>query len=198
MPTVLDYAGIATPASAEGRSLRPLVEGKETPWREFVVAENVSGVDSRMVRTARYKYILYATGENREQFFDLAQDPGESKNLVADAPLAGEVTRHRRLLEQWMKTTQDRFGLAPAAPKAGKAAKAGKGKTANTLAQTGGQDRANLFERKDKNHDGKLSREEFLANHPSPEKARINFEKWDANKDGSLDREEFVNMGKAK
>jgi arylsulfatase A-like enzyme len=198
MPTVLDYAGIATPASAEGRSLRPLVEGTKTPWRDFVVTENVSGVDSRMVRTDRYKLIRYAAGENPEQFFDLEQDPGELKNLVADASLAGEVTRHRRLLEQWMKATQDKFGLAPAARKAGKAAKAGKGKTANTPAQTGGQDRANLFERKDKNHDGKLTREEFLANHPSLENARINFDKWDANKDGSLDREEFVNMGKAK
>ena len=39
MPTLLDYAGIAAPASLQGKSLRPLVEGKEVPWREFVVSE---------------------------------------------------------------------------------------------------------------------------------------------------------------
>ena len=194
MPTLLDYAGIAVPSSAEGRSLRTLVEGKPTPWREFVVTENVSGVDSRMVRTTRYKYIRFATGDNREQFFDLEQDPGELKNLVADTNLAGEVSRHRGLLEQWMKATQDKFGLAPASSKAAKAA---KGKSANTADQPA-QDRASLFEKKDKKHDGKLTLENFLANHPSPEKAKSNFEKWDANKDGYIDRDEFINMGKSK
>ena len=54
LPTLLDYGGITAPASLEGRSLRPLVEGKTVPWREFVVSETVSGADARMVRTARY------------------------------------------------------------------------------------------------------------------------------------------------
>jgi hypothetical protein len=147
-----------------------------------------------MVRTARYKYILFASGENREQFFDLEQDPGELKNLVADTSLAAEVSRHRGLLEQWMKATQDKFGLAPATPKA---AKAVKGKPANTAAQPT-QDRASLFEQKDKNHDGKLTLEELLANHPSPENAKSNFAKWDTNNDGYLDRDEFIRMGKPK
>ncbi|MCX6904652.1 MAG: sulfatase-like hydrolase/transferase [Verrucomicrobia bacterium] len=194
MPTLFDYAGIAIPSSLEGRSLRPLVEGRPTPWREFVVTENVSGVDSRMVRTARYKYILFATGENREQFFDLEQDPGELKNLMADTSLAGEVSRHRGLLEQWMKATQDKFGLASTAPKAARAA---KGKPANAAGQPT-QDRASLFEKKDKNHRGKLTLEEFLANHPNPEKAKSNFARWDTNKDGFMDRDEFINMGKPK
>ncbi len=39
MPTFLDYAGIAAPESLEGRSLRPLVEGKTVPWWEFIAAE---------------------------------------------------------------------------------------------------------------------------------------------------------------
>jgi arylsulfatase A-like enzyme len=197
MPTLLDYAGIAAPAAARGRSLRPLVEGKDPPWREFVVTENISGVDSRMLRTARYKYILFATGENREQFFDLERDPGELKNLIADSSLAGEVARHRSLLQEWMQATQDKFGLAASAPRTGKGGKAAKGKQ-ETAAGQQGQDRVSLFEQKDKNHDGKLSREEFLANHPSPEKAKVNVEKWDANKDGYIDREEFIGMGKGK
>ena len=46
MPTLLDYAGIAAAGVAEGRSLRPLVEGKTVPWRDFVVSE-VNGFPSR-------------------------------------------------------------------------------------------------------------------------------------------------------
>ncbi len=110
MPTLLDYAGIAGPASLQGKSLRPLVEGKELPWREFVVSEVNGFGEARMVRTARYKYIVFAEGENREQLFDLEKDPGELKNLIADPALTTEVERHRRLLEQWRKETHDEIG----------------------------------------------------------------------------------------
>jgi arylsulfatase A-like enzyme len=113
MPTLLDYAGIAAPASLQGKSLRPLVEGKEVPWREFVVSE-VNGLgEARMVRTARYKYIVFAKGENREQLFDMEKDPDELKNLIADPALDNEVERHRRFLKQWRKETQDEIGNRP-------------------------------------------------------------------------------------
>lgn len=127
-PTLLDYAGIAPPASLEGCSLRPLVDGKTVPWRQFVVSETSSAAEARLVRTDRYKYILFAQGENREQFFDMQADPGETKNLIGDASLAGEVERHRGLLKQWMRDTQDEFGKAPARPKA---------KARNVQAKTG-------------------------------------------------------------
>ncbi|MBI5820692.1 MAG: sulfatase-like hydrolase/transferase [Verrucomicrobia bacterium] len=110
LPTLLDYAGIAAPSSLEGRSLRPLVEGKAVPWREYVASECSSGGDARMIRTARYKYIAFASGEDREQFFDMEKDTGEMKNLIADSVLAGEVARHRGLLQQWLQDTKDTFG----------------------------------------------------------------------------------------
>jgi arylsulfatase A-like enzyme len=120
LPTLLDYAGIAAPSSLEGLSLRPLLEGKAVPWREFSVSETVSAAESRLVRTARYKYVLFAQGENREQFFDMEADPGETKNFIAEASLAGEIERHRSLLKQWMDDTQDTFGKASAAARSNK------------------------------------------------------------------------------
>ncbi len=117
MPTLLDYAGIAAPASLQGKSLRPLVEGKEVPWREFVVSEVQGRGEARMVRTARYKYITFAEGDNREQLFDMEKDPGELKNLIADPALTTEVERHRRLLEQWRKETHDEMGKRATAKK---------------------------------------------------------------------------------
>jgi len=69
-----------------------------------------------MIRTGRYKYILFAQGENREQFFDLEKDSGEMKNLINDAALAGEAARHRSLLQEWMRATKDAFHKASFEP----------------------------------------------------------------------------------
>ncbi len=110
MPTLLDYAGIAAPKFASGRSLRPVVAGKKVPWREAVFAEVNVYFESRMVRTDRYKYIVYAKGENREQLFDMEKDSLELKNRINDPELAAEVARHRRLLEQWRQETHDTEG----------------------------------------------------------------------------------------
>ena len=109
MPTFLDYAGIAPPDSLEGRSLRPLVEGKGVAWRDFIAAETY-GPESRMIRTDRYKYIAFTDGERREQLFDEEMDPGETRNLVDDPMMVDVLTRHRRLLEQWMAASGDLIG----------------------------------------------------------------------------------------
>ena len=58
------------------------------------------------------------------------------------------------------------------------------------------QDRAALFATKDKDHDGKLTREEFLGNQSDPEPAKLRFDQWDTDKNNSLSLAEFVTMGK--
>lgn len=74
------------------------------------------------------------------------------------------------------------------------AAKTGEGKKVTDSGKPP-QDRGALFETKDKNRDGKLSRDEFLAGQADQEAAKGRFDQWDTDKDGSLAREEFVNMG---
>lgn len=184
LPTLLDYAGIAVPPSLEGKSLRPLVEGKNVPWRDFVVSEVNGSGEARMVRTARYKYIVFAQGDNREQFFDMEQDPGELKNLIADPALATEIARHRSLLTQWRKETQDEIGR----PQAGR-----KERKADTQS---GVDRAALFAKKDQNHDGKLTLEEFLAHQADRDAAQKRFTQWDVGKKGYLTCDDFISMGR--
>jgi len=120
LPTLCDYAGVKPAASFLGRSLRPLVEGKQVAWRDHVVSEVRD--KARMVRTARYKYVVYSAGANPEQFFNLDADPGEAKNLIADASVAAELARHRRLLKDWCKKTKDKFGTSPAAKPGNKGA----------------------------------------------------------------------------
>ncbi len=205
MPTFLDYAGIEAPASLRGRSLRPVVEGNAGEWREFVAAETMEP-EARMIRTARYKYICYGEGDHREQLFDMQSDPGELRNLINDVTLAAEVARHRTLLQDWMKSTNDTFGKGPqklaevkrreSRPKANPAmpekdpppAKPEPTKKPDT-------DRTASFDKKDTNHDGKLSLEEYLASQKDAEAAKKRFSRWDVNKDGILSREEFINGG---
>jgi iduronate 2-sulfatase len=52
-----------------------------------------------------------------------------------------------------------------------------------------------MFALRDKDVDGKLTREEFLLNQPDPQEAPKRFVAFDTDKDGLLSKEEFVTMG---
>ena len=113
LPTLCDYAGVPPPAGAEGRSLRPLVEGKKADWRDHLVVEVGASHNARMVRTARHKYVVFAQPEAQEQLFDLQEDRGETKNLAADEKLKPVLQAHRAKLQAWMKQTKDPFVFPP-------------------------------------------------------------------------------------
>ena len=71
---------------------------------------------SFMVRTAKYKYMVFPgqDAKHLEMLFDLTSDPGEMKNLATEAALSGELERHRQLLTQWKKTTEeDKYPVTP-------------------------------------------------------------------------------------
>jgi arylsulfatase A-like enzyme len=111
LPTMLAYAGIGAPPTLLGKSLKPLLSGQAISWRDFVVSETAApGVEARMVRTSRYKYILFSEGTNREQLFDMGADPGETRNLAGDPSMKAELDRHKTLLKAWMQSTKDEVG----------------------------------------------------------------------------------------
>jgi arylsulfatase A-like enzyme len=98
MPTVCDYAGVETPGGVKGRSLRPLLQGDDVQWHEFVASEVQK--TGRMIRTDRHKYVTYE-GDPVEQLFDMRADPGETRNLAPDATHADTLEAHRKLLRDW-------------------------------------------------------------------------------------------------
>ncbi len=63
-------------------------------------------------------------------FLDLEADPGEMENLAARPALAPEIERHRRLLADWNKLTEEADHPIQPAPQ-GQAAKAQKNKAKN-------------------------------------------------------------------
>ncbi len=121
MPTILGAAGVASPPGPSyGQSLEPLARGSSESWdRRYVVAETTfgrgrdDGVSGRMLRTERYKYIVYNTGAGREQLFDLEADPGETTNLAEDPAHRSALDEHRILISDWAAETNDRFPLVP-------------------------------------------------------------------------------------
>lgn len=114
LPTMCDYAGVPIRNDFEGVSLRPLIENAGLAGRDFVVTElqpdtKKPEMKARMLRTQRYKYIAFSEGRNPQMLFDLAVDPGETRNLAGQASMKGELERHRLLLRHWIRQTNDQF-----------------------------------------------------------------------------------------
>lgn len=115
LPTLCDYAGVKPPELVRGQSLRPMLEKPESAGHGFVVSEMVVGENpgasrSFMVRTKKYKYMVFPGTEQNEMLFDLETDPGEMKNLVGSADLSDELLRHRALLAEWRAATAEEAG----------------------------------------------------------------------------------------
>ncbi|MBL7187900.1 MAG: sulfatase-like hydrolase/transferase [Phycisphaerae bacterium] len=96
VPTLCDYAGIKSPASMRGASLRTILEGDDSERRDYIVSEGNTNT-GRMLRTQNFKYIKYVD-DPVEQLFDMTNDPGETKNLAADSHHVSALAAHRKLL----------------------------------------------------------------------------------------------------
>ncbi len=82
LPTVCDYAGIQGIADPRGRSLRPLLEGKNDGWRETLGVETEIG--RMIVSSDKLKYIKYDAVGIEEQLLDLKRDPFEMRQFSND------------------------------------------------------------------------------------------------------------------
>jgi arylsulfatase A-like enzyme len=98
-PTVLDLAGVAPPAQAEGRSLRPVWEGRAapTPLRFSFFGSSTFKHPTRYgliaVHEGDRKFVLdLATG--KELLFDRATDRAELHDRAAEFP--DDCARYRR------------------------------------------------------------------------------------------------------
>ncbi len=117
IPTLCDYAGIPLPDGLRGRSVRPIAEGgTANAWRDSVVVETEfdygeepRGIHGRLLRTARYKYVVYSEGANREQLFDLELDRGELKSLALAPDKKAILQDCRNRLRAWCRETGDAF-----------------------------------------------------------------------------------------
>jgi arylsulfatase A-like enzyme len=104
-PTLLDYAGVKAPSSMQGKSLRPLAEGRMVDWRHDFFYEHLTLPkiipQTEGVRTTRWAYLRWV-GMNPpvEELYDLATDAHQEHNLAAD-PEQRRVLE--RLRERWQR-----------------------------------------------------------------------------------------------
>lgn len=106
--SVCDWGGVTPKKPLSGKSFRSIAEkGSETsPHQDFVVTETSFGENATrgwMLRTEKYKYVLYSTGKNREQLFDMVNDRGEMRNLAVESRYSSILEKHRDLLYRWIK-----------------------------------------------------------------------------------------------
>jgi iduronate 2-sulfatase len=183
-PTLCELAGLPMPAKLDGASFTGALKSpataktKEAIFHVFPRAPKEFGpLIGRAVRTERYRLVEWKkAGASADtailELYDYVSAPHEPKNLAAEQPQV--VAQLRALLAQQ--------------PEA-------KPQLKVVTIPTAKQDRVALFERKDTNKDGQLTREEFMKGQPDPDEAPKRFLKFDANKDGVLSRDEFIYIG---
>ena len=101
-PTICDLVGTMTPVEVQGRSLMPLLGPHPAPtdWHDAVFSQIG---DLQMIRTTSHKLNVYAgiPGE----LYDLQNDPGEFRNLVADSDHRQTVETLLARLREWKAKT---------------------------------------------------------------------------------------------
>lgn len=110
-PTCLELAGLKKPAYMPGYSFIQLLKGNETNWRDRIFYEYYWEYEFPMtptmfgVRTDKYKYIRYQGIWDRNEFYDLENDPNEMYNLIEKPELQAEIRKHLDSLNEWLEKT---------------------------------------------------------------------------------------------
>jgi iduronate 2-sulfatase len=186
-PTLADLAGLPGREGLDGKSFAGVIRESSAKHREFVThvypRQSMMG---RAVRDERYRLVEWkkpgADASTAEyELYDYQDDAGETKNLAASH---AELVKTLAVRIHAMPEAKPQFKAAAAADAPKRAA--------------AGQDRAEMFARRDANQDGKLTREEFLSQQPDPKDAPARFTRFDKNNDGVLSKEEFVEGGRAR
>jgi arylsulfatase A-like enzyme len=117
-PTILDFVGAGPLPDEQGRSLRPLMNGKRPKdWRkaffyEYFKEPQFASPTVLAVRTDTQKLITYPGHDEWTEVFDLANDPYEMKNLVGDKSLLNDL---RRTFDAQAKAVKFRMPKIPVA-----------------------------------------------------------------------------------
>jgi arylsulfatase A-like enzyme len=137
LPTILDLAGVPIPANVQGRSLVPLLDGQAYAERDAIFGEITYHDyydPRRSVRTATHKLIANFSSapafmdpsqswrpradtvmpvnhalayHPAFEFYDLAHDPWEQKDLAKDPASGPAMEQLRKRLASHLQSTND-------------------------------------------------------------------------------------------
>jgi iduronate 2-sulfatase len=220
-PTLADLCGLPKP-DTDGVSLKPIMENPSVTVKQVAISQypKSAGVSDKKgakgtakrdvmgysIRDDRWRLTLWRSlADNKivdTELYDEVNAPTEPENLAKKPENQEVIARLSKFLPP---------PIPAADPNAKKIAK-GKKNMVDIAAKKKDEDvtapsitapkteetkeRGPMFDRRDVNKDGKLSREEFMDKQKDPAHAAENFIKFDKDKDGSLTKEEFVKSGK--
>jgi arylsulfatase A-like enzyme len=86
VPTLMDLCGVKTPQGAkfDGRSIRPLLEGKKTDWPDRILVTDSQRVKDPIkwrksaVMTSRWRLV------NGSELYDITSDPGQEHDVAGE------------------------------------------------------------------------------------------------------------------
>ncbi len=121
-PTLLELAGVPVPSWMHGRSWLPLLEGRESTWRDAFLYEYYEYPavhcvrKNRGVRTDRWKLIHFWEQPEEWELYDLQNDPDEIKNLAGRPEHAERIKQLRAKMEGLRREVGDVDRPGPASP----------------------------------------------------------------------------------
>lgn len=196
-PTLAEVCGLPIPKELEGVSLRPILDDPAAKVRPVAISQYPRGDAGRAlmgysIRDDRWRLTLWRDRADNTihatELYDEAADPHETVNVAGKTEHAEVVARLTKFLPP---------PIAPATPENTEAKQGGKkGKAGKTDPKAGVRDRGAMFDARDANKDGRLTKEEFMTRQPNPEQAAKNFVLFDKDKSGDISRDEYVNQGK--
>jgi uncharacterized sulfatase len=104
-PTLAELCGVAAPKTLDGVSLKPLLDQPDAACDRPAFTQLTRGIPGTpvavrgySVRTARYRYTEWESGQKGAELYDHDADPGELKNLATDPAHAKTVADLKKLL----------------------------------------------------------------------------------------------------
>ena len=103
-PTLCELSGTVIPPTVTGKSIAPLLRHQTDRVHDFVTGMFTD--TQRMICDERWKFVLYPKA-NREQLFDLQNDPHEMHDLSADPAHQTRCDDFKVRLQSWRQTSGD-------------------------------------------------------------------------------------------
>jgi arylsulfatase A-like enzyme len=89
-------AGIATPATVQGRDFSALLDAPQKPFHEAAYSRFLT---ADTVITDHFSYTSYEGGKS-EMLYNLSKDPRENRNVADDPKYAETITTMKKLLKK--------------------------------------------------------------------------------------------------
>ncbi len=120
--TILDIAGIAIPKDIQGISMKPILLGEDTEWRDALYYHYYEFPNEHMVkkhygvRTEKYKLIHFYDDIDVWELYDLEKDPNEMDNLFGQSQYEDTIKKLKirlsGLQEEYRDTSMGKSGAS--------------------------------------------------------------------------------------